>query len=500
MTPLIRICNISKGFPGVQALDDVSFDVETGKIHVLMGENGAGKSTLMKIISGAYQPDAGILEIDGQPVVLDTPLRAKDLGIGMIYQELTVLDNLDVGRNILLGQEPTREPFGRMDWNALYERAGKVLQDLGLRIDPRAPLSSLSIGEQQMVEIARVTLNNPRVMIMDEPTSSLGKQEEEVLFALVRRLRDRGVSIIYISHRMEEVFMLADTITVLRDGHHIATRPANDLDRAELVRLMVGRDVAEAERQNAKAHAGRVVLEVDGLSDDIQLQDISFQLHEGEILGLAGLVGSGRTRLARHLFGGAGNLRGDIRLDGRSLQLRHPQDAISAGIAYVPEDRKGQGLILIMDVSNNLSLASLDQHTVAGILQRRRLVKMVQGWIERLQIRVASIRQDVENLSGGNQQKVVLAKWLNREPRVLILNEPTRGVDVGAKAEVHALIREIAAGGVAVLMISSELPELLAMSNRILVMHEGRISGELPGNTATEEQVVSLAFGEGHIT
>ncbi|MEM6527090.1 MAG: sugar ABC transporter ATP-binding protein [Chloroflexota bacterium] len=497
MTPLIRIRNISKGFPGVQALDDVSFDVEAGKIHVLMGENGAGKSTLMKILAGAYQPDTGSLEIDGQPAQMSSPIRARELGVGMIYQELTVLDNLDVGRNIMLGQEPVQEPFGRMDWNKLYQQAGDILSSLDLQIDPRAPLPSLSIGEQQMVEIARVTLHDPRIMIMDEPTSSLGKHEEEVLFDLVRRLRDRGVGIIYISHRMEEVFMLADTITVLRDGHHIATQPAADLDRAELVRLMVGRDVDEARQQDTKTDRGDVVLAVENLSDEVQLQNISFMLHRGEILGLAGLVGSGRTRLARHLFGSGEPFTGSVQLDGRSLKLTHPNDAIQSGIAYVPEDRKGLGLVLMMDVGNNLSLASLDKNAVAGVLNRAGMMSMVRSWVDRLSIRIASVKQTVEKLSGGNQQKVVLAKWLTREPRVLILNEPTRGVDVGAKAEVHALIREIAEQGVSVLMISSELPELLAMSDRIMVMHEGRISGELSSTEATEEKVVALAFGEG---
>jgi ABC-type sugar transport system ATPase subunit len=493
---LVSLKHISKAFPGVRALDDVSFDVASGEIHVLMGENGAGKSTLMKILSGAYQPDSGSVEVEGKPVRIGDPTHAAELGIGMIYQELTVLPNLDVGRNIMLGREPVTLG-GRIDWGRLYTEAAAALEDLDLKINPRAPLDSLSIGEQQMVEIARVAHRQPRIMIMDEPTSSLGKHEEETLFDLIRRLKARGVGIVYISHRMEEVFLLADRITVLRDGRLITTQPASELSRQRLITLMVGRDVEETRARAAVGSAQPVMLEAHGLSRGRRLKNVSLTLRAGEILGLAGLEGAGRTELARALFGVDPLDAGEILLDGQRVVLRSPHDAIAAGIAYVPEDRKGLGLVLMLSVLRNMALPSLDRLSSAGVLQGGRLRALGTEWSRRLTIRAASVNQDVEHLSGGNQQKVVLAKWLSRQPRVLILNEPTRGIDVGAKTEVHTLIREIAAQGVAVLMISSELPELLAMSDRIAVMWNGQMQGTLMIDEATEERVLSLAFGEG---
>ncbi len=491
--PLVRLRAISKAFPGVLALDNVSFDVLPGEVHVLLGENGAGKSTLMKILSGAYQPDSGSIEIDGRPVRISDPVAGQQLGIAMIYQELTVLENLDVGRNIMLGQEPTR--LGHVQWARLYDEAARVLDDLHLDIDPRTPLANLAISERQMVEIARAAHRSPRIMVMDEPTSSLTQAEEETLFALIGRLKEKGVGIVYISHRMDEVFRLADRITVLRDGKHIDTRDAKAYTRELAIEQMVGRKVESLSADDA-APRGAPILEARRLTLGKRVRDVDLTLHAGEIVGLAGLVGAGRTPLAEMLFGALRPTSGQLLVDGRPVRFRSPADAIAAGIAYVPEDRKGLGLILAMDVKTNMMLSLLDRLTRVGILQPRGIRDLVQEWTQRLNIRAASPNADIEGLSGGNQQKVVIAKWLARSPRVLILNEPTRGIDVGAKNEVHLLIRETARQGVAVLMISSELPEVLAVSHRIVVMAGGAISGELPAHEATEERVLAFAFGK----
>jgi ABC-type sugar transport system ATPase subunit len=491
--PLIQFENITKTFPGVRALNGVSFDVCAGETHVLMGENGAGKSTLMKILAGAYQPDDGQILIESQPVRINDPIHAQHLGIAMIYQELTVLDNLDIGRNIMLGQEPLHLG-GLIHWRELYQEAQRVLNELNLNLDAKTPLSSLSIAQRQMVEIARASRRNPRIIVMDEPTSSLGKHEEEVLFALIERLKARGVAIIYISHRMEEVFRLADRITVLRDGAHMITAPVREFTRERLIELMVGRKI---EALNAgDSHAADVVLSTRGLSLGSRLRNIDLDLCAGEVVGVAGLIGAGQTELAQLLFGVMQPEGGQILLDSHPVGFRSPADAINAGIAYVPEDRKGMGLVLMMTVQTNMALASLKRLAQYGVLNRSKTREMVTYWTSRLNIRAASPQQTIENLSGGNQQKVVLAKWLSLNPRVLILNEPTRGIDVGAKTEVHHLIREIAAQGVAVLMISSELPEILSVSDRIVVMRNGLLTGEMPARGATETAVMELAFAE----
>ena len=492
--PAVELRDIAKQFPGVKALDGVSLAVRAGEVHALMGENGAGKSTLMKILSGAYHADAGEIRMGGAPVLLHGPPDAHRHGIRMIYQELTVLANLDVGRNILLGREPMRGPF--IDWPALYRRAQEILDGLNLRIDARTPLERLPIGEQQMVEIARAVVEDPRVIVMDEPTSSLSRSEEEALFDLVRLLRRRGVAVIYISHRMEEVFLLSDRVTVLRDGRWIGTREIGEVDQRQLIEMMVGRAVEQLQHTRTGRH-DEVLLEARHLASGPRVRDVSFRLHKGEVLGFAGLVGAGRTETALALFGAERLDGGEILLDGAPIRPAGPADAIDRGILYVPEDRKQLGLILMMSVRQNMALPSLRRHSRFGLVQRRAVGGLVDRYVQRLNVRTPSPDQVVELLSGGNQQKVVLAKWLAVGPKVLILDEPTRGIDIGAKVEVHRLIREIAATGVAVILISSELPEVLRESDRIAVFHQGRIAGELTDREATEESVLSLAFGQG---
>ncbi len=492
---LLSLSGISKAFPGVQALADVSLELEAGEVHALVGENGAGKSTLMKIIAGVYQPDTGTISIDDQVVRLGTPIDSQAQGIRMIYQELTVLDNLDVGRNIMLGREPTGRG-GKINWRALYAEAARILADFGLTLDARTPLDTLSIGARQMVEIARAASLAPRVMIMDEPTSSLGKSEETTLFGLIAQLKVRGVGIIYISHRMDEVFSLADRVTVLRDGRLITSKPVAALSRQQVIALMVGRELAETAPRLPRAESQHVVLSARGMRRGTRVRDVSLDLYGGEVLGVAGLIGAGRTELARLLFGADRAETGEVRLEATPLRLRSPRDAVRAGIAYVPEDRKGQGLVLALSVEANMLLSSLHRYARFGLVMRPQVQALVAQWTERLRIRTPSARQRIENLSGGNQQKVILARWLIRQPQVLILDEPTRGIDVGAKAEIYALIREIAAQGVAVMMISSELPEVLAVSDRIVVMHNGQISGEMRAEGATEARILALALGK----
>lgn len=488
---------IVKRFPGVTALDGVSFDVSAGEVHALIGENGAGKSTLMKILAGAYRADEGTVRIDGHQVQIHGPEAGRSLGVRMIYQELTVLPNLDVGRNILLGREPTRR--GLVDWRALYRQAQAILTELGLDIDARTMVEDLAIGEQQMVEIARALVGDPKTIVLDEPTSSLTRSEEEALFDLVRRLKDRGVAILYISHRMEEIFLLADRATVLRDGQWVATKPIGDVTEQDLIALMVGRDIDTSAK--APAHdAAPVVLEVRDLQAGPRVRGVSFAVEAGEVLGFSGLVGSGRTETALAVFGAEPHSAGEILLNGDRRTVHTPRDAIASGILYIPEDRKGLGLVLIHTVAENLALPSLPRFETRGLLDRRGERRFVAEWIEKLGVRTPSPDQQIEFLSGGNQQKVVLAKWLALGPKVLILDEPTRGIDVGAKAEVFRLIREIAAQGVAVILISSELPEILRESNRIAVFHQGRIAGELDAEDASEEAVMALAFGQDRLT
>jgi ribose transport system ATP-binding protein len=483
---------ICKRFPGVVALDNVSFDLQRGEVHVLLGENGAGKSTLMKILSGACARDAGEIAIDGVPVELASPRDAQARGIATIYQEFNLVPHLRAAENVYLGREPLRAP-GLIDRRRLEADAGRLLESLGTTIDPRAEVRRLGVAEQQMVEVAKALSLNARILIMDEPTSALTSAEIDQLFAAIRRLTANGVAVIYISHRMEELAAIGHRATVLRDGRVVGMRtlPA---PVPELVRMMADRDISEQYPPKTRRR-GAELLRVEGVSRGSRLRDISFTLHRGEILGVAGLLGAGRTELARVVAGADVPDSGRVVLEGRPLRLRAPSDAIRAGIGLVPEDRKGHGLVLKRSVAANLALPQLRKLARSGVVSRSGEQALASRWIRELRIKTPDARTPVVTLSGGNQQKVVLGKWLAAGADVLIVDEPTRGIDVGAKQEIYVLLDKLAAEGAAIIMISSELPEVLGMSDRILVMYQGRVQALVEAATATQESVLHAALG-----
>lgn len=507
--PLLQVTQINKSFPGVLALQDVSLEVYPGEVLGLVGENGAGKSTLMKILSGVYQPDSGEIAFDGKPVVLHNPRQAQDLGIAIIYQEFNLMPNLSVEENVFVGREPNSAKFVR--WRALRRQTTQLLDQLGVRLNPGAIVRDLSVAEQQMVEIAKALSLNARLVIMDEPTSALTDTEVAALFDIIRELKKRGLAVIYISHRMEEIFTICDRVTVLRDGQLAGNLPIAEATPDRIVRMMVGRPLGdlfrpeEAERrlEALAEHSPAPVLEVRHLSrtgtvqdeSAIVLEDVSFSVRPGEIVGLAGLVGSGRTEIARAIFGADDYDRGEILIAGQPARIHSPRQAIRLGIGLVPEDRKLQALVLGLAIRENIALSLLDRLSRFGIVRLGAERAVARRMVEALRVRTPSIEQKVLNLSGGNQQKVVIAKWLALRPKILIMDEPTRGIDIGAKAEVHGLMHQLAADGVAILMISSELPEIIGMSDRVLVMRQGRIAGELPRHEATQEAIMSLATG-----
>jgi len=492
--PALEMRHISKQYPGVRALDDVSLTVYEGEVHALLGENGAGKSTLMKILAGAETKDSGEILLSGQRVHIDSPQKAMSLGISIIYQEFNLVPYLSAGENIFLGREPRALLPGFVDFRTLYRRSQEVLDRLGVRLDARAPVYRLSVAQQQMVEIAKATSKQARIIIMDEPSATLTEHELQALFNLIRQLKANGVSIVYISHRLEEVFEICDRATIMRDGRVIATEPVANLTRDQIIRLMVGRELKEAIPKVA-AETGPPALSVNHLNRRGVLHDISFEVRQGEILGLAGLVGAGRTETARAIFGADPIDGGTIEVFGKPVRIRSPQDAIHHGIGLVTEDRKQQGLVLGMAVRENNTLAHLDALATLGFIRTREERQVAERYRSNLGIKTPSVEQVTQNLSGGNQQKVVLAKWLFTGSKILIFDEPTRGIDVGAKSEIYKLMNALAAQGVAILMISSELPEVLGMSDRILVMHEGRIMGELSRAEATQEKIMHLATG-----
>ena len=492
MNGLVRMEGIDKRFPGVHALKSVDFDLRAGEVHALMGENGAGKSTLMKCLSGVYQPDAGRILIDGQAVALPTPRAAQDLGIGIIHQELALMRDLTVAQNIWIGREP-RLSFGRIDEARQNAEAAAILSRMNLGIDPRTPVSRLTIAHQQMVEIAKALSYRSRVLIMDEPTAALNDAEIAELFAIIARLRAEGVGIIYISHKMDEIRRISDRVTVMRDGAHVGTVAAAETPIARIIAMMVGRELTDEKAAIPDLSAAETALEVRDLSRGPELRGISFSLRRGEILGFAGLMGAGRTELARAIFGAEPADAGRILVHGREVSIRSPADAVREGIGYLSEDRKHYGLALGMDLRANIAMASLPRHADAiGRIDEQALGRIARDYIERLRIRTPGDWQEVRLLSGGNQQKVVIAKWLLRDCDILIFDEPTRGIDVGAKAEIYRLLGDLAAGGKAIIVISSELPEVLRLSHRIAVMCEGRLTGILPGG-ASQEAIMELA-------
>jgi len=487
---VIEVRGLRKSFGGVHALRDVRLAVRAGEVLALLGENGAGKSTLIKIITGLYQPDAGEILLDGRQVRFASTRDALDQGVAAIYQEPSLFPDLDVAENIFVGRQPMRN--GRIDWRQMYDEAAALLRRLGVALSPRTRARELSVAQMQMVEIARAISLNARVLIMDEPTSSLTQREVEELLAIVRQLRAQGAAIVFISHRLDELFAIADRVTVLRDGAYVDTRPMAGVTTDELIRLMVGRHLAELFPKQA-VEPGEVVLEVQGLSRPGRFANISFQLRRGEIVGMAGLVGAGRTELAEAIFGVVPAASGRIILGGREVRIGRPEDALRLGIGYVPEDRKLHGLVLQMSIAQNITLPTLKAFTRMGWLNSRAEREQARADAARLEVKMADVDQPAGQLSGGNQQKVVLAKWLGTKPRVLILDEPTRGIDVGTKAAVHRLMSQLAAEGMAILMISSELPEVLGMSDRILVMREGRLSGQFSRAEATQERLMGAA-------
>lgn len=495
-TPLLVARGITKRFPGVVALRDVNLHVDRGEVLSVIGENGAGKSTLMKILAGVHQPDAGEIVLDAQPVAMTSPRHATDLGIALIHQELNLLSNLSVGANIFLGREPQRG--GWIDHRRIVAASEKILAQVGVTFSPKTRVHRLSMGHRQLVEIAKALSAEARVLIMDEPTSSLSASEAEVLFRVISNLRSKGGSIIYVSHRLREVEALSDRVVVLRDGENAGELARDEITHDAMVRRMVGRDVSQFYIRTSHPVGPTVLTVKDLISPAWPAHPLTFDLRVGEIVGVAGLVGAGRTELLRILFGIDQALGGHVEVAGKRIALKGPRDAIAAGLALVPEDRKQQGLVLAMAVRYNLTLAGLWRHRWAGgWLNRRQEAEDTARMIETLTIKTPTDAQPVRLLSGGNQQKVVLGKWLSLRPRILLMDEPTRGIDIGAKQEIYRMMETLAREGIAILFVSSELEEILGMSDRVLVMHEGRITGELDREAMSEEAIMHLAIGSG---
>ncbi|HEX5970959.1 MAG TPA: sugar ABC transporter ATP-binding protein [Gemmatimonadaceae bacterium] len=490
--PALRFSGITKRFPGVVALRGVSFDVQAGSCHAVCGENGAGKSTLGKILAGLQKPDGGEIILDGKPVSFDSPRDALRAGVGMVHQELAFCENMTVGENLCLGQLPRRYGFVQQD--VVRQRARELLATIGASIDPDRPMASLTVAEQQLVQIACAVGAAAKVIVFDEPTSSLARDDAERLFALIADLQARGVTILYVSHRMAELHRLCDEITVLRDGRHVATRPASELPEAELVQLMIGRRVEQYFPAHAETPCGEERLRVEGLTRAGAFADVSFSLHGGEVLGLAGLVGAGRSEIAQTIFGLTPATRGSIFVRRKRVVIRTVRDALRLRIGFVPEDRKKQGLVLGMKTGENCTLATLPKFARLGWIDRVKELGTIRKLFGRLRVR-ATEDAITASLSGGNQQKIVMAKWLASECDILMLDEPTRGVDVGAKAELHAWIDQQVSNGCAVLLISSELPELIALSSRIIVLRNGRVAGELSRAEATQDGLLRLMTG-----
>ena len=488
---LLRMTGISKAFPGVQALDDVHLDVEAGTVHALMGENGAGKSTLMKVLAGIYREDAGRIELSGKEVQVPDSATALGLGIAMIHQELSPVPAMTVAENIYLGREPLNR-FKLVDKGLMEKNAKAVFDRWQIDIDPRRVMKTLSVAQMQMVEIAKAISTDARLIIMDEPTSAITEREVEHLHRMIRSLRETGVAIIYITHKMDEVFKIADFVTVFRDGRHVATLPAAELDRQKLITLMVGRELTHLFPKEEVA-IGEVVMSVRGLTRRGVIEDISFDLRRGEILGLAGLMGAGRTEVLEAIFGVTKVDAGTITINGEAIRIKEPADAIEAGMGLLTEDRKLTGIMGVLSVRDNMTIANLNRFSPGGILRKGQMEAACRAQRDALAIKTPSLAQLIKNLSGGNQQKVLVSRWLLTLPDVLMIDEPTRGIDVGAKSEIHRLMSGLAKEGKAILMVSSEMPEILGMSDRVLVMAGGRITAEFSRAEATQEKVLEAA-------
>jgi ABC-type sugar transport system ATPase subunit len=495
MEPILELEDLSKSFPGVRALDKVHFDVRPGEVHALLGENGAGKSTLIKIVSGVYKPDAGEIRIDGQVTHFNNPREAQERGVATIYQELSLYPELTVAENIFIGHAP-KGRFGVVDWGRMYQNASEILASLNIHdMDVRRKVGTMNVGNRQRVEIAKALSQNARILIMDEPTAALTEADVRRLFGIVRLLRDRGVGIVYITHRLNEVFELSDRVTVLRDGQYVGTRTTAETTEDSLISMMVGRTIDQL-FPKLDTKVGLPVLEVRNLSRRPNPKNVSLTICSGEIVGIAGLVGSGRSELAQVIFGIAPAESGEILIDGKAVNIKHPGQAMKLGIAYVPEDRGTQGLIREMRIRENVSLAVLRSLNRGAFINRGEERDLARQSLQQLNIRAYSIEQVVNKLSGGNQQKVVVGKWLASKPRVLIMDEPTRGIDVGAKAEIHRMMSELAQKGMAIIMISSELPEIMGMSDRIIVMRDGHLVAEFSRAEATQENVGAAMMGQ----
>lgn len=491
--PVLRLENIVKIFPGVRALDGVSLTVLPGEVHALMGENGAGKSTLMKVLGGIHQPDEGQVIVNERPVVMNGPLEAKALGIVFIHQELSLAEELSVAENVYLGELPTKG-FGRVDWHELYQKTDAILAKLKVGFDAKTLVKDLSIANQQMVEIARALTVEAKVVIFDEPTASLTDAEKRVLFDVIADLQANDVGVVYISHRMEEIFKITDRISILRDGQYQGSVATKDTDEEGVTQMMIGRKL-DLTRKESHHELGNVALEVRNLSSGKAFNDVSFQVRSGEVVGFYGLVGAGRTEIAETLFGLRNKSGGEILLNGEVIDVKSPRDAIEKGISLVPEDRKGQGLVLGMNCRDNMTLPQVDDMTAGPFVAEGAEIAIFDQYRDSLDIRTPGWKQDVGNLSGGNQQKIVIAKWLSMKPNVLIVDEPTRGIDVGSKSEIHKLLRKLASKGLAVIVISSEMPEVMHVSDRIVAMYSGRVTRTFDCGEVTEDSLVQAISG-----
>ncbi len=489
----IEMRGIDKSFGGNAVLKDAGFVLDPGEIHALMGENGAGKSTLMKILTGVYTRDAGTVIVDGKEVCYNNPQEAEKAGIVFIHQELNVLFDLTVEENMFLGKELTKS-FGICDRQAMRQAVQKELDLLGVKINPAARMDELSVGQQQMIEIAKALMVDAKVIIMDEPTAALTQSETEVLFKVVKSLREKGVSIVYISHRMEEIFELCDRISILRDGSYIGTKRIAETDMNDVVKMMIGREIGER-YPSRDCEIGEVAFEVKDLCCQGVFEHVNFQVRKGEVLGVSGLMGAGRTEIMQAIFGNMPHVTGQIFIEGKEVYNKTPQQAMENGIGFITEDRKVEGLMLEESIMKNISLANLGRISLNGVLQSKVERELVESGIKELHIRCFGPQHECSNLSGGNQQKVVFAKWIYTGPKILILDEPTRGVDIGAKKEIYNIINNLASTGVAIIMVSSELPEVLGMSDRIMVVHEGHVTGILPKEKADQENIMILATG-----